>query len=438
MRATLLSILAWIIVGCGGTSSSIGDSNGSSSTTDAIFSTFGIGIGMSGAFAFDDGSDNPIWLSSSDLILNDKIDEVTKYQSISKFDGDAFKSLQSKLKNSKYIVYWVTKDWEEYWIDATELQKVMDAGYIPVFNYWYFGDDLVGGLPDDAKIDEYYKHNQKLSTYLQKLHGKKIVIIEPEFNKDILIEHSTKEQQIAFANVLGSAIDTIKSSVSDTLFSISMIDTGRRGTTQTSTECGYSSCALGDKEIWAKAENIYDTLLSKLDFVSFSEMLGQFSRDDDNPGDYNNPNPKAYTIDEMGMNELDSRVSNLAKFMNDKYKKPVFLSHIAIATATWSDTNSDGDIDNGELDMNGWNDIANSFYRDIISKKDELLTNRLFGLAVMELFDNPQHDKGGYQYFINNEYHLGIVGTSAVDETDEYLMGDIVPKSNIVDTLFSE
>ena len=50
----------------------------------------------------------------------------------------------------------------------------------------------------------------------------------------------------------------------------------------------------------------------------------------------------------------------------------------------------------------------------------------------MELFDNPQHDKGGYQYFINNEYHLGIVGTSAVDETDKYLMGDIV------DVLFSK
>jgi len=34
----------------------------------------------------------------------------------------------------------------------------------------------------------------------------------------------------------------------------------------------------------------------------------------------------------------------------------------------------------------------------------------------MALFDNLRHNYGGYQYFINNEYYLGIIGSSAKDK----------------------
>jgi hypothetical protein len=49
----------------------------------------------------------------------------------------------------------------------------------------------------------------------------------------------------------------------------------------------------------------------------------------------------------------------------------------------------------------------------------------MFGYSVMELFDNPRHDYGGYQFFINNEYHLGIIKSSAIDEEDNATNGDI-------------
>ena len=56
----------------------------------------------------------------------------------------------------------------------------------------------------------------------------------------------------------------------------------------------------------------------------------------------------------------------------------------------------------------------------------------------MMLFDHPQHDYGGYQFFMRNEYHLGIIATSAEDEIDEHLYGDIEPKGRVLRYIFSK
>ena len=54
----------------------------------------------------------------------------------------------------------------------------------------------------------------------------------------------------------------------------------------------------------------------------------------------------------------------------------------------------------------------------------------------MSLFDNPQHDVGGYQYFMQNEYHLGVLKSSAKDAIDIASFGDIVPKGSIINSVF--
>ena len=55
----------------------------------------------------------------------------------------------------------------------------------------------------------------------------------------------------------------------------------------------------------------------------------------------------------------------------------------------------------------------------------------------MALFDNPRQDYGGYQYFNNNEYHLGIVGSSAIDEDDIAPYGDLQFKGEILESIFN-
>ena len=68
--------------------------------------------------------------------------------------------------------------------------------------------------------------------------------------------------------------------------------------------------------------------------------------------------------------------------------------------------------------------------------REELQEKGLFGFAPMGLFDNPRHDYGGYQYFMQNEYHLGIIKSSAVDGVDIASNGDISSKNSIIENLF--
>ena len=68
--------------------------------------------------------------------------------------------------------------------------------------------------------------------------------------------------------------------------------------------------------------------------------------------------------------------------------------------------------------------------------KDELKENGLFGFALMSLFDNPQHDEGGYQYFLQNEYHLGVIKSGATDSVSIASHGDIEFKGNIISNVF--
>jgi len=128
---------------------------------------------------------------------------------------------------------------------------------------------------------------------------------------------------------------------------------------------------------------------------------------------------------------------NLTKFLKERYNKPIFLPYIAIATATWSDTNSNGVVDTSEIDYNGWEEKANQVYKNLSTLKSTLQKSGLFGFAPMALFDNPQHNYGGYQYFMQNEYHLGILKSGAIDEIDIATNGDIQPKRDILKYLFT-
>jgi len=410
------------------------DINNSTTTTLDVFNSFNVGFG--GAYAVPFASttaDEKIWVSSINLITDDDIESNSYYGGIKNFDPSAFDSLQQSLKNSKFLVYWFTDNWDESWFNVEKIQTAMDAGYIPVFNYWYFGDKL-DGIPTAQEQEAYKADNKRIVTFLNKLDGTKFLILEPEFNKNEIVSSETTQHQ--FASIIGSAIDTIKADTKDVYFSLAMTDTGSRGVNSTYDKCGYSTCALGDKHEWGKPSIVYNDLIDKLDFISFQEMLAQFSRDPSNSGTWTNPNPIAYSNDETGIDYLAQRVSNFALFLKEKYNKPVFLPYISIATASWSDSNSNQAIESSEIDYSGWETEADNAYQSLSSIKSELQDNGLFGFALMSLFDNPQHDVGGYQYFMQNEYHLGVLKSSAVDAVDIASHGDIQSKGSIINSVF--
>ncbi len=404
-------------------------------TTNDLFTKFGIGFGGSYAFPFTSNTaDEKIWVSSVDLVLDNNIESNEYYSNIKNFDASAFDNLQNKLKNSKFLVFWFVKGWEENWFNIDKIQEAINAGYTPVFNYWYFGDRL-NGIPSESEKAEYAEDNQKVATFLNKLSGTKLLILEPEFNKEAIV--SSDSNQHEFASIMSSAIDTIKSNTTGVLFSLAMMDTGNRGENQTYAKCEYDNCSLGDKYEWGRPSIVYNDLLPKLDFISFQEMVGQFSRDPSNPGDWENPNPIAYSNADIGIDNLSTRVANFTQYLKDKYNKPVFLPYIAVATATWSDANSNGSIEDSEINYSGWDSKADTLYQELSSMKTELQQKGLFGFAPMALFDDPRHDYDGYQYFMQNEYHLGVIKSGAVDGVDIATNGDISPKSNIIENLFN-
>ncbi|RUM59623.1 MAG: hypothetical protein DSY59_04210 [Persephonella sp.] len=400
---------------------------------NSIFKQLNVGFGGSFAFDFYGEGNTTIWVSGVSLVLDDNIEQNTYYQKIQKFDPEGFRDLHDMLKNSKFLIYWIVKGWSESWFNLEKIQIAMDNGYIPVFIYWYFGDRL-NDVPSQEEVDAYLKDVERVADYLLNLDGTILFIFEPEFNKRAIID--SKENSYKFAAIISQAIDILKSKNPNILVSICMTDNGNRNVNNHYESCGYSNCALGDKGSWDKTEPVFNYLKDKLDFISFQEMVAQFSRDPLNPGSWDNPNPKIYSNEEIGIDYLAERIVNLAGYLNRKYNKPVFLPYIAIASGTWNDIDNDKIIDEGEFNPDGWNDKINNTYRKLRDLRLELLQNGLFGYAPMMLFDHPRHDYGGYQYFMKNEYHLGIISTSAKDEEDKHLYGDIKPKGNVLYYIF--
>ncbi|MBD3794605.1 MAG: glycoside hydrolase family 9 protein [Epsilonproteobacteria bacterium] len=408
--------------------------NNSTPFNNPLFTQFNVGIGGAGSFPFASSIPNEtIWVNSVDLMLDSNIANNNYYKNIKSFDYQKFTSLQQYLKNSKFLVLWLVEGWQESWFDIAKIQSAMDRGVVPVFNYWYFGDKLMDGL-DETKKAKYKEDYARLSTFLNKLNGTKILIMEPEFNKQNIT--ATAQSQHEFASVIGEAIDSIKAKTTNVLFSLAMMDTGSRNLNQTSAECGYANCALGDKYEWGLSEIVYNDLINKLDFISFQQMVGQFSRNPQNAGGWDTPNPIAYSDSQIGIDVLADRINNMAKFLKDKYNKPIFLPYIAIATASWGDTDGDNQIDSIEVIKDGWESKANGVYQKLSTMRETLLANGLFGFAPMELFDNPRHDYNGYQYFMNNEYHLGIIASGALDVQDIASYGDLKFKGSILDYIY--
>jgi len=248
---------------------------------------------------------------------------------------------------------------------------------------------------------------------------------------DTVVGLSSKPDKVKsdeFIKTISTAIDILKTKMKNALISLCMMDTGVRDVNSPK-KCGYENCALGDKDEWNRSIPIFKALNYKLDFISFQEMIGQFSRNPLNPGTWNNPNPIAYTDEELGINYIGKRVDNLAKFLIENLKKPVFLAYTSIATATWKDLNKDGKIQDNEINPLGWLDEAKSGYSQIKNCKN------IFGFSIMNLFDNPTHDNGGWQFFLQNEYHLGIITGKILDNQ---LTGNIKEKDHLLEIIFSK
>jgi len=201
--------------------------------------------------------------------------------------------LKKEAPNVNAFSIWITRNWEENWYPAETVNKFIQNGYTPIFIFYWFADDI---SPEFVRknIKNYFSTLYKFQKYLKKIKGKKIIIINPEYNENGM--HNSK----AFDLLQAKTILTLKE-VNDTLVGICPGDFGNYN-------------VLWDKENWDTFAPSMEISSKVSDFIAFQEM-------------------RALTQNKK--NEILNtplRALAFATYLHKKYKKPTFLAYLAISS----------------------------------------------------------------------------------------------------------
>ncbi len=399
---------------------------------DALENGFTVGLGDRSSMPLQRvGGGEPVWLRLRDLILEDGVSASDEAQAVANLDAAALDELDARLDGVDWLSLWVVPGWAESWYDPEGLADLLRSGVGVVLNYWYFGDRLLEEWPDAQARAAYLDDAARLGRFLATLPAPVVVNLEPEFNKPLVLDHAEE-----FVDLMEGAMDAILTHAPETRLMITLTDTGDRDAAATWAKCGYDRCSLGDRYAWSRFDTVLEPLMDRLDYLGFQEMVAQFSRDPADPGGWDTPRPRAFPDTETGIDDLPERILNFTRFLHERWGKPVIIPYLAIATAVWSDADGDGEIDPTEVDPSGWEPQAETAWKAIIARRDELAAAGLRGIAPMLLLDDPAHDQDGYQFFLDNEYHLGVVASGAEAGVDAYPDGALRPKGGILAALF--
>ncbi|EDM23026.1 hypothetical protein FE773_02835 [Caminibacter mediatlanticus TB-2] len=205
-----------------------------------------------------------------------------------------FSFLKKETPNVNAISMWITKDWKENWYPSETINKAIKNGYIPIFIFYWFGDDISPKFVKQHK-EEYFDTLIKFSKFLKKINGPVIVILNPEYNENGM------EKSKYFDLLQAKSILLIKQYKPNSKVGICLGD-------------------FGDyKKIWDTYNwnlNLpslnYSAKLS--DFIAFQEM-------------------RALTKNsyEEVLN-TPYRALAFATYLNKKFNKPTFLAYLAISS----------------------------------------------------------------------------------------------------------
>jgi len=258
-------------------------------------------------------------------------------------------ALSAEAKNVNAISMWITRNWQENWYPAKTINEdFIKKGYTPIFIFYWFGDDISPEFVEKNK-ERYFNTLKNFSKFLQKIKGKKIVILNPEYNENGM--HNSKSFDILQAK----SILLLKQDNPDALVGVCLGDFG-----------DYSK--IWDETNWElnKDSLTYSAKLS--DFIAFQEMRA-ITR-----------NKKEEILN------TPYRALAFAQYLHNTYNKPTFLAYIAISSYK-----------------------ANNIQKEIFKTFQKLLpimknSAKLIGINLFNYIDVPNH-KG---YFSTAEKYFGI------------------------------
>jgi len=188
---------------------------------------------------------------------------------------------------------WITKEWDPSWYDKKQIRQMIERGYTPIFIFYYFGDDISPAYIRSHQ-KEYFEHLKRFKAFLKEIKGKKIVILNPEFNEN----GAESDPYMDTINTL--SIITLKE-LPDILAGVCVGDFG-----------DYSK--IWDETNWRTFDKGLRFSAKVGDFVAFQEMRA-LSRN---------------TPDEIRRTAL--RALALATYLHKRYKKPTFLAYLALSS----------------------------------------------------------------------------------------------------------
>jgi len=259
--------------------------------------------------------------------------------------------LQSQSKNSNGVTMWITPEWDEQWYDSKTIQNdIIDRGYTPIFIFYYFADNISVEYIHKKQAD-YFRFLKRFLKFLKKLDGKKIVILNPEYNENGVGEYKGMD------NLFLKSFQILRND-SQVLVGPCVGDFGN-----------YNK--VNEPKEWNLFHPSLKRAAKEADFIAFQEMRG-LTRN--KPQEILNTPKRAY---------------NLAKYLHTTYHKPTMLAYLAI-----SSYGKNGDA------------LQAKVYKGFVKylpkmQKDAFLT--LFG--TFHYFDYPNHQG----YFKQAEEFFGVL-----------------------------
>lgn len=258
--------------------------------------------------------------------------------------------LKSNLKNTNSFSIWVTKNWKENWYLPTEINTAIKKGYLPVFIFYWFEDDI--SIEHVKKNrDKYFYTLKKFSNFLKNINGQKIVILNPEFNQNDIYKFKN------FNKILIDSIKILKEN-RNILVGFCLGDFG-----------DYD--LIKDDKNWIFYEKSYIKAVKYADFIAFQEMRALTK------------NSKKQILN------TPLRAHAFAKFLYKRYKKPTFLAYLAISSY-------------GEDGSYIQKKVLNDFKNILAKMKIEA---NLIGFNYFHLVDQPDH----IGYFKEGEKYFGLI-----------------------------
>jgi len=285
--------------------------------------------------------------------------EVQKYSSVYSFHDAKPKTvtvpitevLQSQSKNSNGVTMWITPEWDEQWYDSKTIQNdIINRGYTPVFIFYYFADNISVQYIHKKQAD-YFKFLKRFLKFLKKLDGKKIVILNPEYNENGV------EYYKGMNDIFLKSFKILRND-SQVLVGPCIGDFGN-----------YKK--VNEPNAWKIFNPSLKRAAKKADFIAFQEM-------------------RALTRNKsQEILNTPKRAYNLAKYLYTTYHKPTMLAYLAV-----SSYGKNGDV------------LQAKVYKGFVKylpKMQEDASLTLFG--TFHYFDYPDH-KG---YFKQAEEFFGVL-----------------------------